>query len=59
MTRDPIVSEVRKAGAELAGEAGNDTHRFFENLRATQKKYKSRLVGKEVIRAGYKTPPEK
>jgi hypothetical protein len=50
MTKDPIVSEVRKAGAELAEEAGNDTHCFFENLRAEQRKYGARLVGKGSVK---------
>lgn len=51
MNPDPIVREVREAGAKLAAEAGYDVHRFFENLRQAEKKY-----GKPVVRespAGY------
>ncbi len=43
--KDPIVAAVRKAGEELAEEAGYDVHRFFENLRrVSQEKYRDRLV---------------
>ena len=48
MNTDPIVKEVREAGAKLAAEAGGDIHRFFENLRRTQKDYGKRLVRKPV-----------
>ena len=44
MNPDPIVKEVREAGAVLAAQAGHDVHRFFENLRQAQKQYESRLV---------------
>jgi hypothetical protein len=54
MTKDPIVLDVRKAGAKLAEEAGNDTHCFFENLRSGQKKYGSRLVGKGSVKVAHK-----
>ncbi len=37
MNPDPIVKEVREAGAKLAAEAGYDVHRFFENLREIEK----------------------
>ena len=46
MIYDPIVKEVREAGAKLAAEAGYDIHRFFENLRRDEKKYGKRLVRK-------------
>ena len=39
MNPDPIVKEVREAGAKMAAEAGNDIHRFFANLRRAEKKY--------------------
>jgi len=39
MIPDPIVKEVREAGAKLAAEAGYDVHRFFERLRQAEKKY--------------------
>ena len=45
---DPIVQEVREAGNRLADEAGNDVHRFFEKLRATQSQYGKQLVCKPV-----------
>ena len=32
MKPDPIVKEVREAGARLAAKAGHDVHRFFENF---------------------------
>ncbi len=44
MKPDPIVEEVRKAGAKLAAESGNDIHRFFEMLRAAERKYGKPLV---------------
>ena len=53
MIHDPIVKEVREAGAKLAAEAGHDVRRFFEKLREAEKKY-----GKLVVRespAGYET----
>ena len=56
MVDDPIVAEVRKAGEELAKEAGYDVHRFFENLRIiAQEKYQDRLVR----RTPRNLPPEK
>lgn len=48
MLVDPIVEEVRAAGAKLAAEAGYDVHRFFENLRKAEAKYGKRLVRKPV-----------
>lgn len=50
MDADPIVKEVRDAGAKLAEEAGYDLHRFFENLRKAQAKYADRLVREPVPR---------
>ena len=44
MLRDPIVEQVRRAGRQLEKEAGGDVHRFFENLRAAQARYRERLV---------------
>ena len=44
MNHDPIVQEVRAAGAKLAAEAGHDVHRFFEKLRQAEKKYGKHLV---------------
>ena len=48
MKLDPIVAEVRKAGAKLAAKAGNDLHRFFENLRKAERRYKKPLVREAV-----------
>jgi hypothetical protein len=48
MQSDPIVKEVREAGAKLAAKAGNDVHRFFQNLRKSQKRYAKPLVRKPV-----------
>jgi hypothetical protein len=44
MNLDPIVKEVRDAGAKLAAEAGYDVHSFFEKLRQAEKKYGKPLV---------------
>ena len=44
MWTDPIVSEVRKAGEELARKADGDLHKFFSNLKSTQKQYADRLT---------------
>jgi len=38
MRKDPIVEEVREAGAKLAEESGYDLHDFAEMLRQNQKK---------------------
>jgi len=50
MNPDPIVKEVREAGAKMAAEAGNDIHRFFANLRRAEKKYGKPLVREPVAR---------
>jgi hypothetical protein len=34
--KDPIVEEVRQAGAEIARKSGNDLHRLCQHLRAAQ-----------------------
>ncbi|MFV9691333.1 MAG: hypothetical protein ACNY01_10265 [Desulfobacteria bacterium] len=44
MWKDPIVTEVRKRGEQLAEEAGGDIHKFFDMLRSAQNKYASRLT---------------
>lgn len=46
MWQDPIVREVRKAGEELAKQAGYDLHTFFQNLRNNEKKRNSKVVSK-------------
>jgi hypothetical protein len=47
---DPIVKEMREAGAKLAAEAGYDVHCFFENLREVEKKCDRPLVREPVAR---------
>jgi len=44
MYDDPIVREVREAGAAMAAEADYDVHRFFENLRKLEKQFPVRLA---------------
>ena len=44
MYEDPIVAEVRKAGQNLAEQAGGDIHTFFEHLRDAQQRYRERIV---------------
>ncbi len=44
MNNDPIVTEVRKYGEQLAEQAHGNLHEFFENLRQAQRKYSDRLV---------------
>ena len=46
MWDDPIVSDVRKAGEELAKKANYDLHTFFENLRNNEKKRKIKIVSR-------------
>jgi hypothetical protein len=41
---DPIVAEVRKAGAELAHEANDDLHTLCERLREAERQHPERLV---------------
>ena len=41
---DPIVEEVRKAGAEMAREAGYDLHLLCERLREAERRHPERLV---------------
>ena len=44
MWEDPIVKEVRQAGAELARKASNDIHTFFEHMRKAQENYRGKIV---------------
>jgi len=55
MNPDPIVKEIREAGAKLAAKAGNDLHRFFENLRKAERGYGKPLVREPV--PGYAPKP--
>lgn len=56
MNPDPIVKEVREAGAKLAAEAGDDVHRFFENLRRVEKKCDKPLVREPVAKSSWRRP---
>ncbi len=51
MDPDPIVKDVREAGAKLAAEAGYDVHRFFENLREVERKCDKLLVREPVAKS--------
>jgi hypothetical protein len=53
MKPDPIVEEIREAGARLAAEAGYDVHRSFENLREIEKKCDIPLVRKPVAKSSW------
>jgi hypothetical protein len=44
MKDDPVVREVRQAGARLARAAGGDLHVFFANLRKAQEQYPKRTA---------------
>ena len=46
MYEDPIVKEVRKAGELLAKNSDYDVHKFFEQLRKTQKKHRNLVINK-------------
>jgi len=56
MNPNPIVKEVREAGAKLAAEAGYDVHRFFENMRELEKKCDKPLVRESVAKSSWKRP---
>jgi len=56
MNPDPIVKEVREAGAKLAQEAGYDVHRFFQNLRKVEKKCDKPLVREPVAKSSWRRP---
>jgi hypothetical protein len=42
--KDPIVDETRSRGQQLATEAGDDMHTFFENMPRAQERYAARVV---------------
>ena len=44
MRKDPIIEEVRKAGENLAREAGYNVHSFFNLLREREKLHAARVV---------------
>ena len=41
---DPVVTEVRRAGEEMAREAGDDLHVLCERLRECERRHPERLV---------------
>ena len=55
MWKDPIVQEARKAGEELARQAGYNLHTFFQKLRESEKKgpceVPKRVVSKKRVKA--------
>ncbi len=55
MWEDPVVKEVRDAGAKLSDEADGDLHRFFDRLRSAQNRYPDRLVNRVIPYAEYGT----
>lgn len=46
MLKDPIVEEVREAGAKIAKKCNNDFHKMCEYLRKKEKKHKNRVISK-------------
>ena len=44
MRKDPIIEEVRKAGENLARDAGYNVHSFFNLLREREKLHAARIV---------------
>ena len=49
MKRDPIIEEVRKAGENLAREAGYDVHAFFNMLRERENFHAARVVSRTPV----------
>ena len=47
MLKDPIVEEVREAGAKIAKKCNNDFHKMCDYLRKKEKKHKNRIVSKK------------
>ena len=50
MWEDPIVKEVREAGAKIAKKCDYDMHKFFELMRKNQKKSGKKGVTKEDLK---------
>ncbi len=48
MWKDPIVEEVRNAGAKLAEEANNDLHQLCKNLQKKQEEHPDRLIRRKL-----------
>lgn len=47
MWKDPIVEEMRQAGAKLAKKCDYDIDKFSKMIKENQKKNKTRLVSKK------------
>jgi len=43
MWKDPVVTEVRRAGEKLAKRANNNLHTFFKNLRKAGEEYQAQI----------------
>jgi hypothetical protein len=50
MWEDPIVKEVREAGARIAKECDYDMHKFFELMRKHHRKSGKKTVTKEELK---------
>lgn len=50
MSKDPIVKDVREAGARLAQDAGNDLHALAEMLRKAEREGKWPVASEEVLK---------
>jgi|GEM_PF-3059801 len=46
MWKDPVVTEVRKAGEKLAKKAKNNLRTYFKNLRKAETKYQVQIAEK-------------
>lgn len=58
MWQDPIVQDVRKAGEELARQANNDLHTFFQNLRNNEKERNPKVVSREEYKVTHSKTPD-
>ena len=55
MWKDPIVEEMREAGAKLAKKCDYDIDKFSKMIKEHQKKNKARLVSKKDLKGKNKT----
>ena len=56
MWKDPIVQEARKAGEELARQAGYNLHTFFQKLRENEKEELYEVPKRVVSKKRVKVP---
>ena len=47
---DPIVEEIRKAGEEMAREAGYNLHKFCERLRKLERRHPERYSSSQSLK---------